>query len=137
LVISGAHAPAPVAATTVQRPEGVAAISRQGHPPILDPERRRHVEQRPEGRPILVTNPADDEEFGAHAARLLEDGAGHWQALQACLRQRYPRALVRPRDLAGEHAQVWYVYRDGHWVRPRAAASDAEARPRRAGVTEP
>jgi hypothetical protein len=25
---------------------------------------------------------------------------------------------VRPRELAGERTQIWYVYRDGHWVHP-------------------
>jgi hypothetical protein len=37
-------------------------------------------------------------------------------ALQTILRQRYPRAVVRPRQLEGERTEVWYVYREGTWV---------------------
>lgn len=37
--------------------------------------------------------------------------------LEAILRSRYPTAVVRPRELEGERAEVWYVYRDGHWIR--------------------
>jgi hypothetical protein len=36
--------------------------------------------------------------------------------LQAALRHSYPRAVVRDRDLTGDPL-VWYVYREGHWVR--------------------
>ena len=45
-------------------------------------------------------------------------GSSSRHKLQDCLRQRWPLALVRPRELAGEQAQIWYVYRDGHWVQP-------------------
>jgi hypothetical protein len=43
---------------------------------------------------------------------------GEWrpETLEAALRTRYPNALVRPRGLAGERTEVWYVYRDGHWI---------------------
>jgi hypothetical protein len=37
--------------------------------------------------------------------------------LQALLRTRYPNAAVHARELAGERILVWYVYRDGHWIR--------------------
>ena len=40
-------------------------------------------------------------------------------ALQAALRRHYPRVAVHPRDLTGEPLTVWYVYREGHWVRPQ------------------
>ena len=68
-------------------------------------------------RPTLVLNPADDDEFRASAERMIEDGIGAPADLQEQLRRRWPAALVRPRELAGEHGEIWYVYRDGHWVR--------------------
>jgi len=37
--------------------------------------------------------------------------------LQRRLRDRFPRAIVRPRELAGERLEIWYVYRDGRWIR--------------------
>lgn len=37
--------------------------------------------------------------------------------LEAILRTRYPDAVVRPRELEAEETVVWYVYRDGHWIR--------------------
>ena len=72
-----------------------------------------------EPRPTLVLNPPDDEAFRSSAERLVEDDLRDPSALQERLRERWPHALVRPRELAGEHAQIWYVYRDGHWVRGR------------------
>ena len=62
----------------------------------------------------LVINPRSDDEFVgfvSHEAMTAENAA----ALQANLRLRYPRAVVRPRELEGERTEVWYVYRDGHW----------------------
>jgi hypothetical protein len=70
-----------------------------------------------EPRPTLVLNPLDDEEFHSSAVRLVEGGIDEPAELQDRLRARWPFALVRPRELAGEHDHVWYVYRDGHWVR--------------------
>jgi hypothetical protein len=72
----------------------------------------------PDPRPTLILNPADDDDFRASAERLVEDGFVMPAALQDALRRRWPSALVRPRELAGEHSAVWYVYRDGHWIRP-------------------
>jgi hypothetical protein len=69
-----------------------------------------------EPRPTLVLNPAGDEEFRSAAVHLVESGFVEPALLQDCLRGRWPRAIVRPRELAGERDQVWYVYRDGHWV---------------------
>ncbi|HET7703636.1 MAG TPA: hypothetical protein VFK35_09560 [Candidatus Limnocylindrales bacterium] len=72
----------------------------------------------PEPRPTLVLNPPDDAEFGLLAQRLIGGGWVEPRTLQERLRSRYPRTIVRPRELAGEQTQIWYVYRDGHWVRP-------------------
>ena len=47
----------------------------------------------------------------------MENGFAEPALLQDCLRIRWPLALVRPRELAGERTQIWYVYRDGHWIR--------------------
>ena len=38
------------------------------------------------------------------------------EELESVLRVRFQEALVRPRDLAAEQFDVWYVYRDGHWI---------------------
>ena len=62
-----------------------------------------------------MINPRNDDEFG----RLVrEAGAGSTSALalQAVLRQNYPRAVVRPRQLEGERDEIWYVYREGAWI---------------------
>jgi len=69
-------------------------------------------------RPTLVLNPPDDEDFRSSAEHLIEDGIVEPSMLQASLRQSWPSAIVRPRELAGERTQIWYVYRDGHWIRP-------------------
>jgi hypothetical protein len=66
-------------------------------------------------RPALITNPVDDVAFRDHAEAALREGQSPAE-LQDVLRRSYPRAVVRPRDLAGERSIVWYVYRDGHWV---------------------
>ena len=65
--------------------------------------------------PTLFINPRRDAEFvdlvttEAAAAASPED-------LRARLSGRYPNVIVRQRSLEGERAEVWYVYRDGHWV---------------------
>jgi hypothetical protein len=72
-------------------------------------------------RPILVVNPATDRafrDFAEDAVQRLERSAP--AELQRKLRARYPDAVARARDLHGESAVVWYVYRDGHWVMPWA-----------------
>jgi hypothetical protein len=66
-------------------------------------------------RPALITNPAEDVGFRDDAEAALQEGQSAAE-LQEVLRRVYPRAVVRPRDLAGERSIVWYVYRDGHWV---------------------
>lgn len=67
--------------------------------------------------PTLIVNPIGDREFSDVAHSLLSTATTATE-LQAQLRTRYPDALVRPRDLAGEHILIWYVYRDGRWSRP-------------------
>jgi hypothetical protein len=66
-------------------------------------------------RPDLHLSPADDDSF-----RRIVDGwrPAVWEpaALQTYLRDRYPAAVVQPRNLQGEEDATWYVYRDGHWV---------------------
>ena len=69
-------------------------------------------------RPTLVLNPPDDLRFRSLAVGFHEDGAVSPATLEAQLRREYPRAIVRRRDLVGEQTQIWYVYRDGRWVRP-------------------
>jgi len=63
----------------------------------------------------FVINPRRDKEF---VALVEAEGptAGSPGALEAALRQDYPRAVVRPRQLEGERSEIWYVYRDGTWV---------------------
>ena len=70
-----------------------------------------------EERPALILNPPADRDFEAIVRWELGASAGPEQ-LQVRLRGRYPRAIVRRRELAGEPVQIWYVYRDGHWIRP-------------------
>ena len=66
-------------------------------------------------QPTLVTNPTDDIEFANAAAVAVRD-ATTIEQFQASLRARYPNVLARARALSGE-SLVWYVYRDGHWIR--------------------
>ena len=68
-------------------------------------------------RPVIVANPADDAAFRSMIESLLLSGASNPEALEELLRTRYPNSVVRPRELAGERTEVWYVYRDGHWIR--------------------
>lgn len=66
----------------------------------------------------LVLNPRSDADFVAFAEAALADGATNPDAFQERLRSRYPRAVVRERELASEPFTIWYCYRDGRWVRP-------------------
>lgn len=70
----------------------------------------------PEDRPAFVVNPIDDEAFASQVEAAYDQGARTPSDLQAGLRTRYPRAVVRRRGLSAELVDVWYVYRDGHWV---------------------
>ncbi len=66
--------------------------------------------------PALFLNPADDLAFVGEVERLVDGGAAEASELERRLRNSYPDAVVRPRDLSNEPFVVWYVYRDGHWV---------------------
>jgi hypothetical protein len=67
--------------------------------------------------PTLILNPREDVDFVALARGLVNDGHRSPERLEAGLRTRYPRARVHARGLSGESRVVWYVYRDGHWIR--------------------
>ena len=66
----------------------------------------------------LVLNPRSDAVFVAFAEAALTDGVTTPDAFQDRLRERYPRAVVRQRELASEQFTIWYCYRDGRWVQP-------------------
>jgi hypothetical protein len=68
-------------------------------------------------RPTLIASPRDDEVFQDLAEAMVAAGANTPGALQEALRSRYPKAVVRARDLSGERGVIWYVYRDGRWTR--------------------
>ena len=67
-------------------------------------------------QPVLILNPRDDPDFAAFAEELADVGGLEATELQGKLRVRYPKAVVRPRDLSSERTAVWYVYREGMWV---------------------
>ena len=67
-------------------------------------------------RPVLILNPRDDAEFAGYAEERAGTDGLEAAELQGRLRGRYPRAVVRPRDLSSERTAVWYVYREGYWV---------------------
>lgn len=67
--------------------------------------------------PLIVANPPGDGDFRSLIDRFLLAGSDRPDDLQAALRTRYPNAVVRQRELADEGFEVWYAYRDGHWVR--------------------
>ena len=69
-------------------------------------------------RPVLIINPPGDTAFRALAEAMVADGKSTTDALQRGLRETYPFATVRPRDLSNERTVIWYVYREGHWVPP-------------------
>ena|SRR6266566_2796550 len=68
-------------------------------------------------RPIVVVNPSTDVGFRKMVDRFVATGGSRPDDLESVLRTQYPEAVVRPRELAGERFEVWYVYRDGHWIR--------------------
>ena len=71
----------------------------------------------PARRPVIVANPPGDRRFVGMIDAGILSGVARPEELEAILRTRYPKAIVRPRDLDGERAAVWYVYREGHWIR--------------------
>ena len=68
-------------------------------------------------KPTVVRNPADDQDFARAVDDLIAVSPLEPGDAELRLRRTYPRAVVRRRELADEHVEVWYVYRDGHWVR--------------------
>ncbi len=72
--------------------------------------------RRRAGRPIVIANPASDQRFRATIDEIVGAGSPIPSDLEATLRTTYPLAVVRRRELASESFEVWYVYRDGHWV---------------------
>ena len=68
-------------------------------------------------RPMIVRNPPNDRHFEMAVESVLSSGVTDPATAQELLRKRYPKAVVRPRELAGERTPVWYVYRDGRWTR--------------------
>jgi len=73
----------------------------------------------PHDKPLLVLNPIADSEFVERARGLLADHPLP-AAFEAALREYYPAAIVRRRDLTDEY-EAWYVYRDGRWTPPSPA----------------
>jgi hypothetical protein len=73
----------------------------------------------------IVRNPVADKEFERAVAEAMHPGLDDPTQLQGALRASYPKAVVRPRELAGERGIVWYVYREGHWVSGREAKEPA------------
>lgn len=80
-----------------------------------EPENRIRRE-RATARPVLVLNPRHDQAFVDTAQSLLEHDTPSHEALQNSLRQTYPNAVVRARDLSGETIVAWYVFREGYWI---------------------
>lgn len=71
-------------------------------------------------QPVLVLNPSHDGAFGQHAQDLMAvERFSSPESLEHALRDAYPRASVRPRDLSNEAVTTWYVYREGRWVNGR------------------
>jgi hypothetical protein len=83
--------------------------------------------------PQLRINPATDLEFEDLALGLAIDIRATPESLQAELRRTFPRVVVHRRELSGEAVQVWYVYREGHWVSVVTAELDpaSEIKPSR------
>ena len=77
---------------------------------------RRSAEE-PARRPVIIANPPGDRAFRGMIDSALLSGRWRPHDLEAMLRTRYPNAVVRPRELDAERVEVWYVYRDGHWIR--------------------
>jgi hypothetical protein len=66
-------------------------------------------------QPTLFINPRRDAEFVERVTSEAASATGP-EDLRSRLSRWYPSVIVRRRSLEGERAEVWYVYRDGHWV---------------------
>ena len=75
------------------------------------------IVHEPVQRPTLVLNPPGDGAFVEFATHALNGGVIDPAELQRRLRERFPHSIVRPRGLSGERTEIWYVYRDGRWIR--------------------
>jgi hypothetical protein len=66
--------------------------------------------------PLIVANPTSDDAFRERIDRHLATGVARPSDLEALLRVHHPQAVVRRRELTDEEIEIWYVYRDGHWI---------------------
>jgi hypothetical protein len=66
-------------------------------------------------RPVVIVNPRSDGGFVQRVHDLAE-AVTDPSELQTRLRDEYPDAIVRRRELSSESTEVWYVYRDGRWT---------------------
>lgn len=73
----------------------------------------------------LVCNPADDREFVSTATPLAQ-GERSLRTFEANLRTRYPEATVHDGTLSADHADRWYVYREGRWAGDSSHLADVE-----------
>ena len=63
----------------------------------------------------LIVFPHSDEHLREAADACLSDSVGTPERLTRCLRADYPRIVVHKGvEIAGDN--VWYVYREGHWI---------------------
>jgi hypothetical protein len=76
----------------------------------------------PRRRPIVVANPPSDVVLRSMVDTFLMSAGRIPMELESILRTKFPDAVVRPRELSGEPFEIWYVYRDGHWIRSEADA---------------
>ena len=65
-------------------------------------------------RRFLIINPRSDSTFVDFVNESAQAEAP--EQLQTALRERFPHAIVRLRNLDGETFNAWYIYRDGYWV---------------------
>jgi hypothetical protein len=79
--------------------------------PMTDQPAKSH-----RGRPTIVANPAGDRAFRARIEECLLAGPSDPSELEQALQPAYPTVVVRRRELSNEPIEVWYAYRDGHWV---------------------
>lgn len=77
--------------------------------------------------PTLIVNPTDDVVFADFAQTLVDHGATSTDELERRLRAEYSRSTVHARELVGETAVIWYVYREGRWIVSHPAGEELEA----------
>jgi hypothetical protein len=63
----------------------------------------------------LVINPESDAEFVDYVHSRARPDSESTKALQALLRERYPRAVVSNGVSDPDGTRRWYVYREGRW----------------------